>query len=69
MLSTYAVKWMVWERESMTKTVEKLKEYGIESIVFTPCGNTPETGDYFSVMKQNMYNLQVAFAVEKVPDI
>lgn len=69
MLSSYAVKWMVWEGEPMIETVEKLKEYGIGSIVFAPCGNTPETGDYLSVMKQNTYNLQVAFAGEKVPDL
>jgi len=69
MLGTFAVKWMVWEGEPMTKTVEKLKEYDIESIVFAPCGNTPEKGDYLTVMKQNIYNLQVAFSGEKVPDL
>jgi len=69
MLRTYPAKWMVWEGEPMIETVEKLKEYGIGSIVFAPCGNTPETGDYLSVMKQNTYNLQVAFEEGKVPDL
>jgi zinc transport system substrate-binding protein len=69
MLNTYAVKWIIWEGIPMTETVEGLKEYGIESIVFTPCGNTPETGDYLSVMKQNILNLQVAFARNKAPGL
>jgi len=67
MLSTYPAKWMVWEGIPMTETVEKLTEFGIGSIVFAPCGNTPETGDYLSVMKQNIYNMQVAFSGENVP--
>ncbi len=69
MLSTHAVKWMIWEGMPMTETVERLKEYGIESIVFTPCANTPETGDYLSVMKQNILNLKGAFARNETPDL
>ena len=69
MLNTYAVKWMIWEGIPMTETVERLKEYGIESIVFTPCGNTPASGDYLSLMKQNILNLQGAFARNEAPDL
>jgi zinc transport system substrate-binding protein len=66
-LRTFPAKWMVWEGIPMTETVEKLKEFGMGSIVFAPCGNTPEKGDYLSVMEQNIYNLQVAFTGEKSP--
>lgn len=67
-LEGYPAKWMVWEGEPLTQTMDKLKEYGIGCIVFHPCGNTPEKGDYISVMQQNIYNLQVAFSTQKETD-
>jgi zinc transport system substrate-binding protein len=63
-LDGYPAKWMVWEGEPSTQTMDKLKEYGIGSIVFDPCGNTPSKGDYISVMQQNIHNLQVAFSTQ-----
>jgi len=44
--------------------MDKLKEYGIGSIVFEPCGNTDAKGDYISVMEQNKHNLQMAFSTQ-----
>ena len=63
-LAAYSAGWMVWEGEPLTQTMDKLKEYGIGSIVFHPCGNTPEKGDYISVMQQNISNLQLAFSTQ-----
>ncbi len=57
----HPAKWMVWEGEPLPKSVAKLKEMGIESIVFDPCGNKPEQGDFFSVMKDNISNLKKIF--------
>ena len=45
-----------------------MKEYGIGSIVFDPCGNTPAKGDYISVMEQNFHNLQMAFSTQREVD-
>ena len=42
------------------QTVDALKDLGVDSLVFELCGNTPETGDYLSVMKQNIRTLQDA---------
>jgi hypothetical protein len=35
-----------------------LKEKGIASAVFDPCGNRPEAGDFLSVMEANVVNLE-----------
>ena len=67
-LEGYSAKWMVWEGEPLTQTMDKLKEYGMGSIVFDPCGNTPEKGDYISVMQQNINNLRAAFSTQQEAD-
>ncbi len=57
----HPAKWMIWEGEPLQKSVAKLKEMGIESVVFDPCGNRPERGDFLSVMRQNVENLKKVF--------
>jgi zinc transport system substrate-binding protein len=52
---------MIWEGEPLQKSVAKLKEMGIESVVFDPCGNRPDSGDFISVMKANVGNLKRVF--------
>ncbi len=54
--------WMIWEGEPLPKSAAKLKEMGIGSIVFDPCGNRPERGDFWSVMRQNVKNLKGVFS-------
>lgn len=49
--------WMIWEGEPAAESIAKLKEMGIESVVFDPCGNVPDSGDWLSVMLQNLENL------------
>jgi zinc transport system substrate-binding protein len=57
----HPAKWMIWEAEPLPQSVVKLKQMGIESIVFDPCGNKPEQGDFLSVMKDNVSNLKKIF--------
>ena len=52
-LATHPAKWMVWEGEPLDKTVTDLEARGIASVVFDPCGNRPQEGDYLSVMAGN----------------
>jgi zinc transport system substrate-binding protein len=52
---------MIWEGEPKPESVAKLKAMGIDSIVYDPCGNRPETGDFLTVMKQNVKNLKEIF--------
>jgi len=60
-LTEHTAKWMIWHRIPIEENVTKLKEHGLDSIVFNPCGNVPETGDYLQVMKHNAENLKKIF--------
>ncbi len=58
LLNTHPAKWMLWEGEPMVETVAKLEELGIKSIVFSPCANTPKSGDFLSIMRENVARLK-----------
>jgi zinc transport system substrate-binding protein len=57
-LATHPAKWMVWEGQPLASTIADLEARGIASIVFDPCGNRPEEGDYLSVMAANAAALE-----------
>ncbi len=61
MLKEHPAKWMIWEGAPDPASVEKLKSAGINSLVFDPCGNIPDQGDFMSVMRRNGENLKPAF--------
>jgi zinc transport system substrate-binding protein len=54
--------WMIWEDEPLPKSVKRLDEMGIQSVVFNPCGNRPEQGDFMTAMRSNLENLRLIFA-------
>jgi zinc transport system substrate-binding protein len=60
-LKEHPAEWMIWEGEPVEASIEKLKAIGIKSLVFDPCGNIPDKGDFMSVMQDNMVHLQQAF--------
>jgi zinc transport system substrate-binding protein len=60
-LKAHPATWMIWEGKPMQTSVEKLEAAGIKSLVFDPCGNVPDQGDFLSVTKQNVENLKSAF--------
>jgi len=60
-LNDHPAKWMIWEGEPIKKTVDKLRSFGIASLVFAPCGNQPENGDFLTIMHQNVENMRSAF--------
>ncbi|MCB1227517.1 MAG: zinc ABC transporter substrate-binding protein [Verrucomicrobiales bacterium] len=57
----HPAQWLIWEAEPLPASVERLKATGVTSLVFDPCGNRPETGDFLSVMRQNIADLETAF--------
>ena len=62
LLSVHPARWMLWEAEPLARTETKLRELGVQSVVFDPCGNTPAEGDYMSVMRANLERLARVFA-------
>jgi zinc transport system substrate-binding protein len=61
LLATHPARWMVWEAPPLPETIVKLEEMGVRSVVFDPCGNVPERGDYLDVMRRNAENLASVF--------
>ncbi|MEM9017006.1 MAG: metal ABC transporter substrate-binding protein [Verrucomicrobiota bacterium] len=65
-LAEHEAKWMLWEGAPGSVAVEFLEEKGIGSVVFDPCANRPEDGDWLSVMRSNLETLdEVATFVRK----
>jgi zinc transport system substrate-binding protein len=62
-LATHPVKWMIWEGEPAKESVEKLKAIGVDSVVFDPCGNKPEKGNWHDVMKENIAAMKKAAGI------
>lgn len=61
LLAGHRARWMIWEGEPAKESVEKLDMVGLKSVVFDPCGNVPDSGDFISVMKANVEALEKAF--------
>ncbi|MGI9537986.1 MAG: metal ABC transporter substrate-binding protein [Desulfocapsaceae bacterium] len=57
----HAASWMLWENSPRPESVERLKEMGIRSLVYSPCFNRPNEGNFLTVMQQNVDNLTVVF--------
>jgi zinc transport system substrate-binding protein len=61
LLKDHHAEWMIWEGEPIPESVAKLKAIGVGSLVFDPCSNVSEKGEFLSVMQQNVENLKLAF--------
>ncbi len=57
LLKRHPAKWMIWEGNPVDESVKQLSELGIDSIVFDPCGNMPDDGDWLQVMNRNAEEL------------
>ncbi len=61
LLDEQPANWMLWEAEPLPETASRLRELGVESLVFSPAANRPEGGDYLDVMAENTRALARAF--------
>ena len=61
LLATHPAQLMLWEAEPNAETVNRLKNMGVNSLVYQPLGNKPASGDFISVMSSNLKNLEEAF--------
>jgi len=57
LLQGHPAELMVWEGEPLDATRTKLLERGLRPVVFDPCGNRPEQGDFLTVMRDNIRRL------------
>jgi len=60
-LNGHPAGWMIWEGAPLKESMEALQNIGIKSLVFAPCGNVPDSGDFLSVMKENIQSLKSAY--------
>jgi len=58
MLQQQPARSMLWEAKPAEKTAQKLSETGVSILVFAPCMNVPDEGDFLVVMQQNVENLK-----------
>jgi zinc transport system substrate-binding protein len=49
---------LIWEAEPLVETAGKLRESGVESVVFDTAANRPAQGGYFDVMASNLSALR-----------
>ncbi len=57
LLSEHPARWIIWESEPLADTLQRLEERGLRSVVYEPCGATPDQGDFLSVMRANARRL------------
>jgi zinc transport system substrate-binding protein len=60
-IADHPAKLLVWEAEPVAETKTLLTGRGIESVVFAPLAETPASGDYLSVMNENLARLEALF--------
>ena len=53
LLAAHPARWMIWEGDPAPETAAKLRELGVDSLVYAPCANRPENGDFLAVMRRN----------------
>ena len=51
---------LLWEAEPLSKTRARLETLGVKSLVYDPCADAPENGDYLSVAGMNAQALEEA---------
>ncbi len=68
MLKDHPAQWMMWEDEPQAEVVARLESMGIRSLVFRTAAKRPASGDFLTVMQQNINNLRSAFSTQRLDD-
>ncbi len=58
---------MLWEAEPLPQTRERMEALGVKVVVFAPAASRPDSGDYLSVMRDNVTNLEQALLAVESP--
>lgn len=57
-LKKHPAKIMLWEAEPLAACKSQLEARGVKVVVLDPCGNRPQRGDYFSIMKTGLEKIK-----------
>jgi len=57
--------WMLWVSQPVAGTQSRLQTFGIKAVIFDPCANRPQQGDFMSVVRGNIENLKTIFQYQK----
>ncbi len=56
---------MLWEQQPIAAVIGRLEnDLGLASVVFSPCEQAPDQGDYLSAMHDNVKRLRAALSLE-----
>jgi zinc transport system substrate-binding protein len=58
LLETHPARLMLWEAEPKAETQRRLEALGLASVVYAPCAQRPEAGDWLSAMASNAARLE-----------
>jgi len=61
LLREHPAKLMIWEGQPLPMMIERLRDQGIQSVVFDPVANQPVKGDYFVAMTANLNRVSAVF--------
>lgn len=62
LLAEHPARVLLWEAAPAPQTTARLEALGVKSLVFDPCPNVPEEGDFLSVAGANAHALEDAAA-------
>ena len=65
LLESHRASRMIWEGEPLPETRERLQQMGIRCVVFDPCGNRPDEGNFATVMERNVAGLRSVFEASR----
>ena len=58
LLREHPARLMIWEGQPSQTMLERLGQQGIRSVIFDPVANRPAGGDYLTIMKLNLMQLE-----------
>jgi zinc transport system substrate-binding protein len=61
LINAHPAGWMIWEGEPLPESAKHLQDMNIKSLVFSPCFARPQQGDFLSVMRKNIKNMEIVF--------
>lgn len=64
LLAEHPATWFIWEGEPVPEAVAVLKARGLRSVVFEPCGNRPDEGDWLDAVTRGGEALRQVYGAD-----